>query len=512
MTRTENSTKNMYTGLINQFLILVFRFVTRTVFIKCLGEQYLGINGLFSNILNLLSLADLGIGTALVFSLYKPIVDKDEERQNIIIKYLKKVYFYIGLIIVVVGICLLPFLNYIVKEEVNYVNLYIVFIIYIFQTASSYLFFASHNEFLGANQKKYVANKISNYITIISNVVQIIILVLFKNFYIYLLTIIAFNIFQTFLIAVKTRKMYPFIKNKANGTLTKKEKVDIFKDCGSLLVYRINYVVLIATDNIIISKYIGLTMVGLYSNYVLVTNSITNILGTFFSSITASIGNLHASKEKEKDYFIFKLVNLITVVFFGIFSIGVYNLINDFITIWLGKKFLLPMTFVFIISINLYIEGLRQLLTTYRTGYGLFRQAKFIPLFGMILNVAVSIILVQKIGIFGVLLGTLISNLLSFMWFDPYIIYKNVFKKSPIEYYLKNIFYLLLFIGIGYFCNIICKFITINGILGLAIHGIVCVFVPIFIITIFYYNTEYGKYLKYSFKKIFKKYLKKEAK
>lgn len=502
MTRTENSTKNIYTGLINQLLILIFRFVTRTVFIKYLGEAYLGINGLFSNILNLLSLADLGIGTALVYSLYKPIVDKNEERQNIIVKYLKKVYFCIGLVIVAIGLCLLPFLNLIIKEEVNFINIYIVFLIYIFQTASSYLFFASNNEFLGANQKKYISNQIGNIITIVSNIVQIIVLVLFKNFYIYLITITFFNIFQTYLISKKAKEMYPFIKKKANGCLTKDEKKNIFKDCGSLLVYRINYVVLTATDNIIISKYLGLAVVGLYSNYVLVTNSIVNILGTFFSSITASIGNLHASNEKDKDYFIFKLVNFITVVCFGVFSVCIYNLINDFITIWIGEKFLLPMTFVFILSVNLYIEGLRQLLSTYRTGYGLFRQAKFIPLFGMIVNVVVSIILVQKIGVFGVLLGTLISNLVSFMWYDPYTIYKNVFKKSPLEYYLTNIFYLILFIALGFICNTVCKIIVIKGILGFIIHGIICVSIPSVFILLMYCNSEYGKYLKVMLKKI----------
>lgn len=510
MTRTENSTKNIYTGLINQVLILIFRFVTRTVFIKCLGEEYLGINGLFSNILTLLSLADLGIGTALVYSLYKPIVDKDEERQNTIIKYLKKVYFCIGMVIIAIGIILLPFLKFIIKEDVNFVNLNIVFLIYVFQTASTYLFFASNSEFLGANQKNYISNNISNIVTIFSNIAQILVLLIFKNFYIYLLVIIAFNIFQAFLISRRAKKMYPFIKEKPVSNLTKEEKKDIFKDCGSLLIYRINYVVLTATDNIIISKYLGLAIVGLYSNYTLITNSIVNILSTFFNSITASIGNLHASKEENKDYFIFKLINLITVACFGIFAISIYTLINDFIVIWIGKEFLLPMSFVFIISINLYIEGLRKFLSTYRTGYGLFRQAKFMPILGMIVNVVASILLVQKIGIFGVLLGTLISNMVSFMWYDPYIIYKNVFKKNPWEYYLRNIFYLIFFIAIGYMCNLICDLIAIEGILGFIIHGVVCVSIPSIIIVIIYLNSEYGSYLKYTFKRILGKIFKKE--
>lgn len=511
LSRTENSTKNMYTAIINQMLILIFRFVTRSIFIKCLGEKFLGINGLFSNILTLLSLADLGIGTALVYSLYKPIVEKNEEKQKAIVGYLKKVYRNIGLIIIACGILLLPFLKYIITEEVNYVNLNIVFLIYIFQTASSYLFFAANGEFLGANQKSYISNKIANKITVISNITQIIVLLLFKNFYLYLLTIIFFNILQTAIISTKTKEMYPFIKEKTTTDLTKEEKKNIFKDCGSLLVYRINYVVLTATDNVIISKYLGLSIVGIYSNYVMITNSIINVLATFFNSITASIGNLHASNEQNKDYFIFKLINFITVVCFGIFSIGIYVLINDFIILWIGKEYLLSGLFVLIISINLYVEGLRKFLATYRTSYGLFKKAKLVPLIGMITNVVVSIILVKKIGIFGVLLGTLISNLISFMWYDPYIIYKNVFKKNPLEYYLRNIFYFILFTALGYICKIICTFISINGILGFIIHGLICVSIPSTIIIMLYYKSEYGQYLKNTLSKIFTKIYRKVA-
>ena len=505
MTRTENSTKNMITGLINQLLILIFRFVTRTVFIQCLGEQYLGINGLFTNILTLLSLTDLGIGTALVFSLYKPIAEGDIKRQNIIIHYLKKVYFIIGIVIIVISLILMPFLPYIIKEKVDFINLNIVFLIYVFQTASTYLFFASNTEFLNANQKNYIVNRISNIVTIISNLAQILVLLVFKNFYIYIITVVLFGIIQAGIIAIKARKMYPFIKEKPEASLTKEEKKDIFKDCGSLLIYRTNYVVLTATDNVVISKFLGLAVVGLYSNYLLIVNSIINVLSTFFNAITASIGNLHATEEEEKEYFIFRLVNLLTVTFFGIFAIGVYCLANDFITIWIGDEFLITGLFVLILAINLYIEGLRKFLSSYRSSYGLFRNAKFMPFFGMVVNIVVSIVLVQKIGIFGVLLGTLISNLLSFMWYDPYIIYKKSFKKSPKEYYLKNIAYLLYFILVGYLCSLICDFTVINGVLGFIIHGIICITIPAIPLIIYYYNSEYGSYLKYAIKKILKK-------
>ena len=182
MGRIDNTYKNMYTGLINQIIVLIFRFVTRTVFIQTLGSQYLGINGLFSNILTFLSLADLGIGASLVFSLYKPIADKDYEKQNIINSYLKKVYFYIGLAIIAFGICLMPFLQFIITEDVPFVNIYIVFFIYVFQMASTYLFFASKTEFLTANQKRYIYNNFSSAVTIISNLAQMVVFLTVKNF------------------------------------------------------------------------------------------------------------------------------------------------------------------------------------------------------------------------------------------------------------------------------------------------------------------------------------------
>lgn len=496
MSRTENSAKNIYTGLINQILILIFRFVTRTVFVKTLGSEFLGINGLFSNILTLLSLADLGIGGALVYCLYKPIEKGDKKKQTIIVNYLRKVYRNIGIAIMVIGICLLPFLKYIIEEDVTIVNIYVVFLIYVFQSASTYLFFASRTEFLGAQQKRYIYNNICNIITILSSIVQIIVLLLFKNFILYLIVITVSNIFQAFLISRKTEKMYPYIKDNIEGELSKKEKKNIFKDCGSLMIYRINYVVLTATDNIIISKYLNLSIVGLYSNYVMITNSLVNILNTFFLSINASLGNLHVSDKKNHEHFIFKLINFLTVVCFGICAIGVYVLANDFIEIWLGKEYQLSQLFVLIISINLYVEGLRKFLSTYRTSYGLFRQAKYMPLVGILVNIVVSILLVQKIGIFGVLLGTFISNVVTFVWYDPYVIYKNVFKENVFKYYLKNICYLLLFVGLGFICEQICNFIILDGILGFIIHGMVCVLVPVIILGILYFKSDYFKYLK----------------
>lgn len=505
MTRTENSTKNMYTGLIYQLLVLIFRFLTRTVFISCLGEKYLGINGLFSNILNLLSLADLGVGAALVFALYKPIAEKNEERQKVIVDYLHKLYVYIGIIIIIAGIMLLPMLKFIIKDNVDFINLNVVFLIYVFQIASTYLFYPSKTEFLCANQQRYVYNNIANLIVILSNISQIIVLIIFKNFIIYLITIIFFNILQAYLVSKKTDKMYPFIKKTSEKKLSKAEKKEIFKDCGSLAIYRINYVVLIATDNIIISKYLGLTTVGIYSNYTLITNSIVNVLSTFFDSITASIGNLHAKTEKEKDIFIFKITNLITITMFGIFAIGIYVLANDFILIWLGEDYVLSNSFVLILAINLYIEGLRKLLSTYRTSYGLFRQAKFIPFFGILVNIVVSIILVKKIGIFGVLLGTLISNVITFMWYDPYAIYKYSFKKNPLNYYAQNILYFGLFCIVGLICKKIYIMLGIDGIIGFIIGGIICISLPLILIVIIMGQSEQGKYIKNIVKKIIKK-------
>ena len=505
MSRIENSTKNMYTGLTYQILVVVFRFLTRTVFIKCLGPEYLGINGLFSNILMFLSLVDLGIGASLVYSLYKPIAEGNKNKQRVIVQYLHKTYVSIGLCIILFGFLLMPFLKFFVKSEVNFVNLNLVFLIYIIQTASTYLVFPSRIEFLSANQQRYVYNKIANKMVIISNLSQILILVLFKNFYIYLITIILFNIIQACWIEYKTVKMYPYIKEKTKETLSKEEKKSLYKDYGSLMLSRINYIVLNATDNIIISKYLGLVVVGLYSNYLLITNSVVNLLSTFFDSVTAAIGNIHAKEEKEKDYFMFKLTNIITIVFFGIFAVGVFNLANSFIKIWLGEKYILSRTFVMIISINLYVEGLRKFLSTYRSTYGLFRQAKFLPLFGAIMNIFISVFLVKRIGIFGVLLGTLISNLITFMWFDPYIIYKKVFKKNVIEYYAKNILFFIFFCLNALVIEKICVLLPLTGILGFIVKGVICVSIPLLICVISLNNTQYGKYFKAVIKSKFNK-------
>lgn len=495
MSRIKNSFRNLITSAGGQLLIMVLGFVTRSVFIGTLGTQYLGINGLFSNIISMLSLADLGIGTAITFNLYKPIANDDEHKVLLLMNFYKKIYRIIGCTITVLGVCLIPFLPYLIKDDVSFINVTVIFLLYLFQSVSSYLFFAYKSSLIKANQKEYIITGIGYFFTIATNIVQIVVLVVFENFMLYICTVILFNILRNLAISIKYDKMYPFTKEKPNDVLDKRERKEIFKNCYALFLYKVNAVVLNATDNLVLSAFIGLNIVGIYSNYLLIIKAIKSLLVMFYNAVTASLGNLHATSDLEHECFIFRVVNLMSFWMFGVASIGVFVLANEFISIWIGSDYILPQNFVLLISIDLYMYGTQKALATFRTTMGLFQQSKYRPVFGIVINLVVSIILVQYFGIHGVILGTIIANLLTYTWFDPYIIYKHGFKKSVKGYYIKNIVYYLVVIAAGGISYLLSMLINVSGIPFLMVCGIISVVVPSLLFFIFFGRTKEFMYI-----------------
>ena len=254
--------------------------------------------------------------------------------------------------------------------------------------------------------------------------------------------------------------------------------------------------VLTATDNLILSAFIGLDIVGLYSNYLLITKAIKSILVLPYNAITASLGNLHATAEAEHEKNIFKVVNFITFWIFGVAAIGVFGVANRFITLWIGGDYALSQVFSLLISVDLYMYGINKAMATYRTTMGLFQQLKYRPVAGIIINLAASIVLVQFMGINGVILGTIIANLLTYMWFDPYVIYKHVFKQPVKEYYFVNIVYLIAVVLAGAITHFVIGFIGLDGVLGFVISGVICVVIPCLLFFLLFCRTKEWRYIK----------------
>ena len=496
--RTKNTIYNFITSIGGQIITIIMQFVVRTVFIQTLGKSYLGINGLFTNILSMLSLAELGVGNAILFKLYKPLAEKDEKRINILIKFYKKIYTLIGIIVAVIGVCLIPFLHLMVKDydklSVLGINAVLIYSIYLFQSISSYLFFAYKSAIVKADQKEYVLNIVSYAFTIATSILQIILLKIIKNFELYVIVLVISTILQNTVNAHIANKLYPCIKEKTNENLDKKEIKDIFKDCSAIFLYRLNGVVLKATDNIIISTILGLEMVGIYSNYYILYTTINTIFNKVFDSVVHSLGNLHATKDLNHEYRIFKTVNLIAIILGATAGIGIFTVSNEFIKTWLGGEWVLKQPFSLLMGIEIYTLATRSYLNKYRSAMGLFQQAKYRPLFGMIINLIVSIILVKHWGICGVLAGTIIADWTTIMWYDPLIIHKYGLenKFSIISYYKKNLSFILIAIVLGTINYVFNTnvFINLNWI-SIIIHAaICCITVPITYIIIFLKNEE----------------------
>lgn len=503
--RTENSIINSAMSIITQILTVVLNFVVKTVFIKMLSDEYLGVNGLFTNIITMLSLADLGIGIAIPYSLYKPLAEKDEHKIKILMNFYKKIYTIIGIVVLSIGLSLTPFLPYIIKDiPKNIPNLNLIYMLFVIHSASSY-FFVYKKFLIDSDQKGYITSRIIFSFSTLLSIIQIILLVLTKDYVLFLLSSIILVVIQNIYISHKANVLYPYIQDKTSDKLEKKDVADIRKNVSSLFIYKIGTVITNGTDNIIISKFIGLIIVGFYSNYVLIINSITNLLNQVFNAITSSIGNLVVTTSKKRSKEVFDYLNFANFWLYALFSICLMVLINPFIQIWIGKKYVMNFSIVILLVINFYVLGMQSVTNSFRNAYGLFWKAKYRPIIMIIINIITSIILVQFIGIEGVLLGTLISRLLTTAWLDPYIIHKYGFESSSKKYYCDYVKYFAIFVVIAFMMEYIVSLITITNLMVWILVAItVFIFVNVLFILLFL-RTKQFQYFVEKIKNIFNK-------
>ena len=500
--RTENSIINSAMSIVTQVLTVVLNFAVKTVFIKMLNDEYLGVNGLFTNIITMLSLADLGIGIAIPYSLYKPLAKKDEHKINVLMNFYKKVYTIIGIAVLLIGLSLTPFLGLIIKDiPKNVPHLSLIYILFVIHSASSY-FFVYKKFLIDSDQKGYITSRIIFTFSTLLSIIQIILLVTTKNYILFLLSSIILVIIQNIYISSKANKLYPFIKNKTDEKLEKEDMEGIKKNVSSLFIYKVGTVIMNGTDNIIISKFIGLIIVGFYSNYVLIINSITTVLNQIFNAITSSIGNLVVTTNKKRSKEVYDNLNFANFWLYALFGVCIIVLINPFINIWIGKKYVMGFSIVFLLVLNFYVLGMQSVTNSFRNAYGLFWIAKYRPIIMVIINIVISVVLVQFIGIEGVLIGTLVSRLLTTAWLDPYIVHKYGFEISPKSYYVDYLKYLVIFTAISIILNYFVSMITINNIFILILIAILVVISVNVILVLLFFKTSEFNYFYDKIKKI----------
>lgn len=479
--RTKNSILNLLTGFGGQLFTTVLSFVVRTVFIRTLGKEYLGINGLFSNILSMLSLTEFGLDTAINFKLYKPLAEHDECRIRVLMKFYRNAYRIVGAVILVLGLCLIPALPLLIKDydslEALGINAVLIFVLFLLQSVSSYLFFASRSAIIKADQKQHIVDISEWCVSIFKTVSSIVILLMFKNFVLYTASIIAFSILQNFVNAIIAKRLYRYAFTPTKDKLSKEELVDTFKDLSAVFVNKANNVVVKSTDNIVLSAFIGLAIVGLYSNYLLFYTTIRSILSRVYTAFKASAGNLFAIESTKTKYQFFENMNYLSALLFGTACVGVAVVADELITVWIGSEYVIPQPFALLVGIEILFVGLKLNLGQIRNVAGAFRQMWFRPILGIIINLGVSIVFVQFLGIYGVLIGTIAADVLANFLVDPSIIHKHVFENiKPVStYYFRNFLYFLVLAVVGLLDWLFCQNVLVGyGWLSVIVHAVVC--------------------------------------
>ncbi|GHU81157.1 sugar translocase [Clostridia bacterium] len=432
--RVHNSIRNSTYGIIAAVVASVMGFVVRTIFVMYLDSAYLGVNGLFTQILTILSLADLGFGVAIVHAMYKPIYEKDTRKLQILMELYKKIFTIIGVVVAAAGLAVIPFMDYIIKDKPDIPNLTFIYCLFLMSSSFSY-FFAYRRAILSADQKEYINTKYKYYFIIIKSVFQIAVVILLRNFVAYLVIQVLCTVAENIYLSQKVKKMYPFLREKANEKLPKAEVAIIKNDIKAMALTRMGFILLNGTDNIIISSFVGIVAVGFLSNYMLLTTVVVTVLTQLTSGITGSVGNFVAGEKPEEQYKLFKRIDFAIFWLYGFSAICLATLLNPFVFLWLGSEFLFDTSIILVISANFLIEGLLSICWLFRSTMGLFVQGRYRAILSAVVNVILSLILVKYLGVFGVLIGTTISRVAVDLFYAPYIIFKHGLKRSVKSYY-----------------------------------------------------------------------------
>lgn len=495
-TRTGLATKNVVITTLSLLLYYVVSFVCRTIFTNLLGEEYLGIQGLFSNVLMMLSFAELGMGEALVFLFYEPLYKNDKKQLIIRMGFCKKVYRYICGGVALLGIILLPFLKYLLRDAQITESTIVIYCLYVLNNILSYVCIYKRTILL-ADQKQYIVTFYTQIFNILMNIFQIVVLLLFNNFLLYLVIMNICTLLNNIVCSYRASKEYPFIDQKTTLQINKEEKKKFIKSVKGLFLGRISLLSFDATDNIFISAFSGIKMVGILSQYTLITVTLNTFINQIVTSITASIGNLgiEASTQKKKD--IFDKLHFLNAFMYGYFCLLLALLLQDFVTkIWLTNDYFLEKSSVLLLLLVLYLKGEDIPLYIFRNALGNFSQLKWINVMSGMINLILDFALIQKFGVGGVFLATIIAQTI-YRYADVLVVFVLDFKDSVWHYFKLHIKWSTLMIFDYILLNIIFNNIVIqNDFLAIIIKGILGSCIYLLSVVILWRKSFQYKYFK----------------
>lgn len=453
----KNSSKNLILSILCNIVTILIGFIAQKLFIKYLGSEYLGLNGLFNNMVSMLGIVELGIGSAIVYNLYKPIVNKDKETIKSLMKFYKKAYNIIAVIVFIVAIIIIPFLPKLINDITVNTNIYLIYMMFIIDIVCSYLL-SYKRSILYADQKNYIINIIHMAYLIILNFIQLILLYFTKNYYYYLVIKIIMRIAENIIITLYTNKKYSYLKDKNIKKLDKKIEEDIFKKVKALFFHKVGSFIVLGSDNLIISRFIGIISVGLYSNYFLVINAIQTMFNQGILALTPSVGNMLVNSNYDKNFETFKKIRFLNYWLACFSGVAILLIMDSFITLWLGNKFVLNKLVLVVLVFNYYQKLMRSSYNTFKEAAGIYNEDRFVPLIESIINILFSILLIKPFGLAGVFMGTVISGLSLWCYSYPKFVYKKLFNRKYVDYAKETLGYIILFLVI---C-IVCILISIN--------------------------------------------------
>lgn len=483
--RLKNAKRNIVGAAVNQAVKMLIPFLTRTIIIYYLGIIYLGLNSLFGSLLTMLSLAELGVGSAMVFSMYEPIAKGDNQMVCALLNLYRKIYRIIGSVILGLGLLMLPFLSYIIKGDVpEDISIYVLYLIFLTGTVLSYFLYGYKESVLIASQRADITSNVHSITSISGGLIQVLVLLLTRNYYAFCLVLLFVNVGRNLVINYITKRKYP--EYICTGTVTKSTLNDIKKRVAGLFIYKICYVLRDSISSIIISAFLGLIVLGTFNNYYYIISTVTGFLVIIKTSISASVGNSMIEESIEKNFKDFQICQLLYMYISVWCTACLFCLIQPFITVWIGKEYLLSNVEMAICCIYFFCYKMGDVCAVYRQAAGLWWQDRYRPIVEAIVNLVLSLILVQSFGVVGVLLSSIFCLIFINSFWASNILFKHYFRGFRQKTYIVRIaFYFGVAILVCTFTNFICKFMPYDGVINLILRILVCVVVPPIIIFCF---------------------------
>lgn len=486
--RTKNAARNIFFGGIQKVYSIIAPFITRTLFIYTLGVEYLGLNSLFGSILSVLNLAELGVGNAMVFSMYRAIAEDDDDRISALLKLYRFYYRIIGGVIFIGGLILTPFLPYLIKSDLpDDVNLYVLYFMNLAATVLSYWVLAYRNSLFSAFQRNDISSKIATCISIITTVLQILILVFIRDYYAYMVVVIGMQVVSNLVYAVVSLRKYP--KYKPCGSLPKEQVKSINRRIADLFTAKLGTVIINSADTIVISAFLGLIVLAQYQNYFYIFTAIAGIIEIIFTACIAGIGNSLITESSEKNYRDFRKMLFIISWIAGFSCACFLCLYQPFISIWVGEDLLLDFSIVICLVVYFFIYEINRVLNVYKDAAGMWHEDRFRPLVTALANLTMNLIMVQVIGLYGIILSTVLSMLFIGM---PWLIH-NLFTVIFDHKYKKSFLHRMLFYVIITLTACVCTFFVCNlfdgnVVVTFGIRLLICMIVPNMIFLVCYFR------------------------